>query len=667
MYIYIDEFGVLSASQSSLNAVTLACSSGCTLNNSLTGFPPRSLPLYTWTVTNGAWDLTGGIDRRAMLSTGRRFVAGPNISITEDGDSVSIGLISSGGTSYTFSAPLSEVAGTVSLPAASGSQNGFLSSTNFNRLVFNDGTYNNPSWLTGLDWTKLSGVPSTFTPSSHTHSTADITSGSPFPVVRGGTGANLSATGGAGQYVKQSTVGGAFSVGAIAVGDVPTLNQNTTGNAGTATALAADPANCTSGQLPRGVDASGAAQGCGAVNLATEVTGPLPIGNGGTGQTTATAALTALLPAQTGQSGKALVTNGTSASWQTVAGGGGSSSPDALYFGEGDDGDVTCNGASTLSKDMYYNNLTVQSGCAITAHGYRVFVKGTLDITAAPAGWLIVSGANGNNASGATGGTVGTGATSNAIAGVSVGSRVQGTVGANGVTGVGAQAANNANGFGNNGGSSGAGGAGGTGSSGAGGASRAAFAISGPRLVFSFQPQLLTMQTATLAHLQGGSGAPGGSSGAGDGTTAGGGGGGGASGGGVIWLSARTISRGGSTAANGIQAGGGNGGNGGARTTGNVGGGGGGAGAGGGYVLIYYWALSGSTATDLIDASGGTGGNGGSGFGTGAAGNGGGGGNCGRITLIDLQANTATTTGGGTGSAASGQTGGAGCVVLTSL
>lgn len=39
---------------------------------------------------------------------------------------------------------------------------------------------------------------------------------------RGGTGADLSATGGSGQYVKQASAGGAFTVGAIAAGDLPT-------------------------------------------------------------------------------------------------------------------------------------------------------------------------------------------------------------------------------------------------------------------------------------------------------------------------------------------------------------------------------------------------------------------------------------------------------------
>lgn len=54
------------------------------------------------------------------------------------------------------------------------------------------------------------------------------------------------------------------------------LATESTGAAPTATALAVDPANCGAGLLPRGVDAGGVAQGCAAVNLATESTGPAP-------------------------------------------------------------------------------------------------------------------------------------------------------------------------------------------------------------------------------------------------------------------------------------------------------------------------------------------------------------------------------------------------------
>ncbi len=59
-----------------------------------------------------------------------------------------------------------------------------------------------------------------------------------------------------------------------------------------------------------------------AIDLTTDIMGTLSIGNGGTGQTTANAALNALLPSQTGNSGKFLTTNGTSSSWATVSGGG---------------------------------------------------------------------------------------------------------------------------------------------------------------------------------------------------------------------------------------------------------------------------------------------------------------------------------------------------------
>lgn len=47
----------------------------------------------------------------------------------------------------------------------------------------------------------------------------------------------------------------------------------------------------------------------------TLTAGTLPIAAGGTGQTTASAAINALVPSQTGNSGKALVTDGTSVSW----------------------------------------------------------------------------------------------------------------------------------------------------------------------------------------------------------------------------------------------------------------------------------------------------------------------------------------------------------------
>jgi hypothetical protein len=56
----------------------------------------------------------------------------------------------------------------------------------------------------------------------------------------------------------------------------------------------------------------------GKIGLTTHVSGTLPIGNGGTGQTTAGAAINALLPSQTSQSGRYLTTDGTNPSWANV-------------------------------------------------------------------------------------------------------------------------------------------------------------------------------------------------------------------------------------------------------------------------------------------------------------------------------------------------------------
>ena len=58
-----------------------------------------------------------------------------------------------------------------------------------------------------------------------------------------------------------------------------------------------------------------------AVNLTSEVTGALPIANGGTGQTTQSTGLNALLPSQTGNSGKFLRTNGSLAGWVAISAG----------------------------------------------------------------------------------------------------------------------------------------------------------------------------------------------------------------------------------------------------------------------------------------------------------------------------------------------------------
>jgi hypothetical protein len=100
---------------------------------------------------------------------------------------------------------------------------------------------------------------------------------------------------------------------------------------------------------------------------AVSVAGTLAIANGGTGQTTATAAFDGLAPSQTGNSGKYLTTNGTTTSWATVSGGG---SP------AGSDTQVQYNNSGSFgaSSAFTFNNGTG----VVTATGFAGALNGTV-------------------------------------------------------------------------------------------------------------------------------------------------------------------------------------------------------------------------------------------------------------------------------------------------
>ena|GEM_PF-742524 len=326
-----------------------------------------------------------------------------------------------------------------------------------------------------------------------------------------------------------------------------------------------------------------------------------------------------------------------------------------LFFGDASDGDVVIpSGTTTLTRDMYYRNLTISGSGVLVTNGFRVFVQEKLDLTAAPAGAIRSDGGNGNGGASSNGGAAGS------VAGAgTVGGGGAGTAGGNGSTsasGSGAASAAATNQSPANGGASGTSGAGGDGDGAGGpGATTAGATVANSLSLRRWTCTLL--RGASL--IVGGAGGPGGGGGgASNSNGPGGGAGGGGAGGGIVWVSARVVDRSASTAAGAIRANGGAGGNGAnGQSSGNSGGGGGGSGAGGGWVFLSYLALRGATANNALQASGGSGGAGGNGLGSAAGGRGGSGGSGGRVTALNLGAGSVTESVGSAGTAGGANTG----------
>lgn len=335
-------------------------------------------------------------------------------------------------------------------------------------------------------------------------------------------------------------------------------------------------------------------------------------------------------------------------------------SPSTFQFGDGSDGNVIiAAGTTNLTRDMYYNNLTIQTGGILATKGFRVFVKGTL--TYQGTGIITNNGGNGGNggtgvqgASVGAGGTAGTAASTGAslpdsLPGLVGGAGAQGATGNAGSNGTAGTAA--AKSLGSVGVAGGAGATGGTAGSGtgpgAGGNAGSAGAQTGTvfnKLNSIWGLYYLIDNQPTIVTLTGSSGSGSGGGGGGarsvDGGTAGAGGGGGGSGapGGIVWISANNI-----VTVNGntyVQAKGGNGGNGGsggastAFNGGGASGGGGGASGSGGIIILMYRSLTGSGNTDVTPGTAGTGGGGGAANGTGTNGTSGSSGNTGNSGVV---------------------------------
>lgn len=307
-------------------------------------------------------------------------------------------------------------------------------------------------------------------------------------------------------------------------------------------------------------------------------------------------------------------------------------SGDIAEFGDGSDGDITINSGAfssgpitnnTLTRDAYFNNLTINDTYTLNANGFKVHIRGVYNPNST--GKIISNGNNGNNGGNAVGTTPGTGG-ANVSAAYSGGtmptvlsSKAGGnggynTVGVNGTAGT-AQTLSN----GKAGANSGKGGD----STYNGGTSATGGAISStpldtPRSVYNVN-KLFDARPSYGLHTGSASSASGG--GGGGGTPAalagGAGGGGGSSGssGGDLWIAARVIL---TTTSNVFaESLGGDGGDGGDGSDGQLGadtgggGGGGGAPGSGGNIYLIYAVKIGSGTTDVSAGAIGIGGTGG--------------------------------------------------------
>lgn len=304
-------------------------------------------------------------------------------------------------------------------------------------------------------------------------------------------------------------------------------------------------------------------------------------------------------------------------------------------FGDGSDGDVTISTPTTLTRDMYYDNLTVTS--TLTTDGYKIFVKDTIDGTGT-IDWGTPN--NGAKPTTPTTSTVEDGGIGGAGSGSGALKSTPGQDGALGVT-FPSSVGGSAVAVTQNpciGGASVAGGAGGAGQNDAGGTSTGG-AVVLPRPVGVLAVDAVAMLTADSDGLlvvpipqgqaAGGAGGGGDDSSSGTYRVSGSGGGGGASGG-IVHIVAKTWA--GSFTIKALGGTGGDGGDAGRDGDANMGGGGAGGGGNGGVSVVVYQS---KTWTGSYTLTGGTGGAAGSAVGSGIDGGAGNTGNTGNTYEIE--------------------------------
>ena len=160
-----------------------------------------------------------------------------------------------------------------------------------------------PTWANPASVTSISFGSTGLTPSSATNGVVSV--GGVLNVLNGGTGATNAGT--AINNLLPLQTGNSGKVLSTNGSNVSWTTVSG-GGGGTVTSVAFNPGTTGFSITGSPITSSGT------INLA----GTLNIANGGTGTTTANGALNNLLPSQTGNTGKALITNGTNTSWFPV-------------------------------------------------------------------------------------------------------------------------------------------------------------------------------------------------------------------------------------------------------------------------------------------------------------------------------------------------------------